>query len=78
MGEKEQANGCVDVRSREDKQIGNMRVDKAAEYFRSLLPKKSNSYENLYSKAWKPDDYPDQVQVQQPAQEQEKNQVAQE
>lgn len=58
VGEKEQANGHVDVRSREDKQIGNMRVDKLVEYFKGLLPQESNSYNNLYAKAWKPEDFP--------------------
>ncbi len=46
------------MRSREDKQIGNMRVDKAAEYFKSLLPAESSSYDKLYAKVWKPEDYP--------------------
>ena len=58
VGEKEQANGAVDVRSREDKQIGRMRVDKAAEYFKGLLPSESSSYDKLYSKVWKAEDYP--------------------
>lgn len=33
VGEKEQNLGSVDIRSREGKFIGNLRVDKAAEYF---------------------------------------------
>jgi threonyl-tRNA synthetase len=66
VGEKEQHSGHVDIRSREDKQIGNMRVDKCVEYFRGLLPKESNSYNNLYNKAWKPEDYPANGQQQVP------------
>jgi hypothetical protein len=38
--------------------LGSKRVDEAAEFFRSLLPQRSKRYEELYSKAWRAEDYP--------------------
>ena len=46
------------MRSREDKVVGTMRIDEIAHFFEALLPKKSNSFEQLYSKVWKPEDFP--------------------
>jgi len=57
-GEEEVKSGCVDVRTRENVRQGKMRVDKVAEFFESLLPKKSPEFDSMYSKAWKAEDYP--------------------
>ena len=35
-----------------------MRVDKLAEYFETLMPPKSPNYNSLFSKVWRPEDYP--------------------
>lgn len=35
-----------------------MRVDEVANYFKSLLPKASNVFDQKYSKVWRPEDYP--------------------
>lgn len=66
-GEEEMKAGMVDVRSREGERVGKMRVDEAAKFFNSLLPKKSQSHDERYSKVWNPNDYP--VAQEQPAQE---------
>lgn len=58
VGEKEQSLGTVDIRSREGQMVGSKRVDEAADFFRSLLPPKSNSFTSLYGKAWSPADFP--------------------
>lgn len=58
VGEKEQRYGTVDIRSREQQQIGSKRVDEAADFFRSLIPKRSNQFFDLISKAWSPNDFP--------------------
>ena len=42
--------------------LGSKRVDQAADFFRSLLPQRSKRYEELYSKAWRPEDYPTEAQ----------------
>ena len=62
-GEEEVKDGRVDIRSREDKRVGKMRIDELAEFFRSLSPKPSRSHDNLYNNAWKPEN----VVQQQPA-----------
>ena len=38
--------------------LGSKRVDEASDFFKSLLPQRSKRYEELYSKAWRPEDYP--------------------
>jgi hypothetical protein len=46
--------GTVDIRTRENKRIGKMRIDELHAYFQSLIPAKSNAFEKFYEKAWKP------------------------
>ena len=46
--------GTVDVRTRDNQRLGKMRIDKLHEYFQSLLPSKSKTYEKFYEKAWDP------------------------
>jgi len=58
VGEKEQASGTVDINGREGQMLGSKRVDETAEFFRSLMPQRSKHFDNLYNKAWKPEDYP--------------------
>jgi len=43
VGEEEMKSGCVDVRSREDKRIGKMRVDELAKFFKDQIPKPSSA-----------------------------------
>ena len=47
-GEKEAVSGEVDIRTRENKRMGTMRIDKLHEYFQALLPRQSNAYTNMY------------------------------
>lgn len=49
-GEKESAEGTVDIRTRENKRMGSMRIDKLHEYFQALMPKNSNAHDKFYSK----------------------------
>lgn len=56
-GEKEENEGTIDIRTRENKRLGTMRVDELNEYFSTLLPAKSKQYESLYEKAWNPANY---------------------
>ena len=51
---------------------GNKRVDETVAFFNSLLPKRSNQFEKLYSKAWNPADYPVVLEDSQPVVEEEK------
>lgn len=53
-GEEEEKTGTVDIRTRENKRMGKMRVDELHEHFQSLMPSKSNKYEQFYAKAWDP------------------------
>ena len=54
-GEKEAAAGTVDIRTRENKRIGTMRVDEFHEYLQATeMPSKSKVYEQFYEKAWDP------------------------
>lgn len=52
--------GAVDVRTREEKRIGKMRVDDLVKMFEEQMPAKSKNFEDFYNKAWKPEDYPAQ------------------
>ena len=56
-GEKEMANGTVDIRTREDGKLGQVRVDEFAEKLKEEMPKKSQSYNNFYSKVWKAENF---------------------
>ena len=38
--------------------MGKKRVDELVAIFEKELPQKSKSFEELYSKVWKPEDYP--------------------
>ncbi len=58
VGEKEESCGTVDIRQRDNKQIGSKRVDECANFFRSLIPERSVHFEKLYNKVWRPEDYP--------------------
>jgi len=53
-GEEEVKNGTVDIRTRENKRMGKMRIDKLVAYFESLMPAKSTMYQQFYEKAWDP------------------------
>lgn len=46
------------MRTRDGERVGKMRIDEVAKHFENLMPKKSHSFENLYSKVWRPEDYP--------------------
>jgi len=43
------------VRTRENKIMGKMRVDKLHEYFNALMPKHSDAHNEFYKKAWDPE-----------------------
>lgn len=47
-GEKEAENGTVDIRTRENKRMGAMRIDKLHEYFQALMPKHSDAHVKFY------------------------------
>lgn len=64
-GQEEANTGTVDVRSRDGERVGKMRVDEVAKFFHSQQPPKSKSFEELYSKMWKPEDFNNQNQNQQ-------------
>lgn len=53
-GEEEEATGMVDIRTRDNERMGKMRLDQLHEYFQTLMPGKSNKYEEFYAKAWDP------------------------
>lgn len=57
-GEKEAETGLVDIRTRENKRMGTMRVDEFHNYLQeSEMPKKSKAYEQFYEKAWDPSQF---------------------
>lgn len=53
-GEDEAATGEVDIRTRDNKRMGKMKLDDLNEYFKSLLPQNSSMYEKFYAEAWDP------------------------
>ena len=53
-GEDEAATGEVDIRTRDNKRMGKMKLDELNEYFKSLLPQNSKRYEQFYAEAWDP------------------------
>lgn len=53
-GEKEMNEGTVDIRTREEKRMGTMRIDKFHEHLQTLYPAKSKAFEQFYAKAWDP------------------------
>jgi len=52
-GADEAENGQVDIRTRENKRMGKMRVDELHFYFQTLMPNKSTAFEKFYADAWK-------------------------
>ena len=58
-GEKEMANGTVDVRLRDgNERIGEWRIDDLAKHLHTLDPQPSQSFDNFYKKMWKPTNSP--------------------
>ena len=57
-GEDEMRAGLVDVRTRDNKRHGKMRVDDLAEHLKTLKPEQSSCFQNKYATAWNPDDFP--------------------
>ena len=56
-GEEEAKSGMVDIRTRDNKRLGKMRVDELHAHFESLMPKNSSKYEKFYEKAWDPSQF---------------------
>ena len=50
--------GLVDVRTRDNKRHGKMRVDDLAEHLKTLEPEPSSSYKKKYESAWDPANFP--------------------
>ena len=48
------AQGLVDVRTRDEKRHGKMRVDAVAEWLKKEQPAPSSAFEKMYEKAWDP------------------------
>jgi len=57
-GEDEMEMGCVDVRTRDNKRHGKMRIDDVAKHLESLKPEASSNVKTMYAKAWNPEDFP--------------------
>jgi len=54
-GKKEADSGTVDIRTRENKRKGTMRLDEFHEFLQATeMPSKSSVYEQFYAKAWDP------------------------
>lgn len=53
-GEEEAETGEVDVKTREHKRLGKMRVNDVHAMFSELMPDKSSYYHKFYEKAWDP------------------------
>lgn len=52
------SSGCIDVRTREEKRLGKMRIDQLADMFDGLMPERSKNFKEFYSKSWKSEDFP--------------------
>ena len=50
-------NGTVNVRTREDGKLGEVRVDEFAERLKEELPKPSQKSNNFYQDIWKPENH---------------------
>lgn len=50
--------GLVDIRTRDNKRMGKMRIDDLVEHFKSLEPKQTDKFDTIYAKAWDPSNYP--------------------
>ena len=51
------ANGTVNVRTREDGKLGEMRVDAFAEKVKGEMNKPSGASDRFYQNVWKPENY---------------------
>lgn len=49
--------GLVDIRTRDNKRMGKMRVDELVEHFKSLEPAQTTKFDEIYKKAWDPKNY---------------------
>lgn len=56
-GEEEMKEGLVDVRTRDNKRHGKIRVDLVAEMLEKEKPAPATASDNFYENAWKPEDY---------------------
>lgn len=52
-GADEAEAGQVDIRTRDNKRMGKMRVDELHYHFQTLMPAKSGAFERFYADAWK-------------------------
>ena len=50
--------GLVDVRTRDNKRHGKMRVDDLAEHLQTLKLDQTSCFQNKYATAWNPADFP--------------------
>ena len=57
-GEDEMRAGLVDVRTRDNKRHGKMRVDDLAEHLQTLKLDQTSCFQNKYASAWNPADFP--------------------
>lgn len=51
------ANGTVNVRTREDGKLGEMRVDAFADKVKEEMNKPSGAFDRFYANVWKPENY---------------------
>ena len=56
-GEEEMKNGTVNVRTRANERLGEFRVDKFVEHLKAEIPKPSDKEKDFYAKAWKPETF---------------------
>lgn len=54
MGEQEAATGTADVRTRDNKRHGKIRIDKIAEMLKSEEPAPAKKFDTFYEKAFDP------------------------
>lgn len=54
-GEAEMSDGLLDVRTRDNKRHGKIRVDQVAAMLKAESPAPSTSYNNFYKKAFRPE-----------------------
>ena len=67
-GENEMKNGTVNVRTREDGKLGEVRVDEFAERLKEELPKPSQKSDNFYQDIWKPENHGLEPKASEPSQ----------
>jgi len=58
-GEEEMRTGTVDVRTRDEKRHGKLRVNTLVDMFNDHYPKPPQKFHDKYAKMWNPDDYKD-------------------